>query len=1246
MIKLKKTFILLYPANIVSRSENSEMPSSDLLIILMTVISDKEGESSMNTHNPEKIMLEAAVRAEAWQNKANELLTHDEKSIQKQMRRLLTHPMDKVVMTKMIDQSFRSHDDARVADQINHILKEYGVPDFFSAKDKLLMRVFLGIGRHFPHASVPRVVDKMRDDSSRSVIPGEKEIFYPHLLMRKSEGVRMNINHLGEAVLGEEESLFRLDTYLEDLKSDEIEYISVKISTIYSQIQSLAFDHTVAVLKDRLSQLYRAARDNFFTRNDGTGVPKFVNLDMEEYRDLEITTAAFIQTLDEEEFKNHAAGIVLQAYLPDSHNIQKELTEWARKRVDEGGAPIKIRIVKGANMEMEQVESALNNWPLASYDNKLDVDANYKRMVEYGMQPENIRAAHLGIGSHNLFELAYAYTLALHYQVANCFSFEMLEGMADHVRRAIQETDEEIVLYAPVASKEQFISAIAYLIRRLDENTGMENFLRYSPDLNTDSEEWIFLREQFEAACDHKDMAGTKPHRVQDRGSERFSEETGPFYEGDFHNEADTDWALAANRKWAEGIRDKWKKGPEDKPMEIPLVVAGLEMFHGRDTRECHDPSQIDDKICAARHAMANEEDVSRAVAVAKADTDGWRKKSYAERHQILSRVAMKLRYARGDLIGAAAANTGKVFSEADPEVSEAIDFAEFYPWSARAYADMENVRCTGRGVGLVISPWNFPIAIPCGGIAASLAAGNTVIFKPASAAVIPAWELCKCFWDAGISKNVLQFLPCPGSTVGEKLTNHPDVDFIILTGGTDTGLRMLETRPGIFLAAETGGKNATIVTAMSDRDQAVKNIIHSAFSNCGQKCSATSLVILEREVYEDENFKKQLADAAKSYNVGSAWEFHNKMGTLIHPPEGDLEKAFTQLESGESWVLRPRMVDNNPYMWSPGIKWGVMAGGYTHMTEFFGPLIGVMCAENLGHAIQLVNQTGYGLTSGIESLDMREQVYWKARVRAGNLYVNRGTTGAIVLRQPFGGMGKSALGVGIKAGSPSYVAQFMDFEETDFPGAGAIEKDHPLLRIVQEWKVKLDWGRMSEFEGDLRRTIRAVRSYLYHTEQQFSREQDFFHLRGQDNILRYQPVGTVMVRLHEADTLFDTLSRIAAVRISGCDLMLSVPEGLANAVTAFLFGREGRGFVADSPINYQSDADVVNMMPRIQRIRYAAPERVPQTVYEGAAKTGFYIARTKVMMEGRIELLQYFRQQSICDSYHRYGNLGERTIL
>jgi RHH-type proline utilization regulon transcriptional repressor/proline dehydrogenase/delta 1-pyrroline-5-carboxylate dehydrogenase len=1199
----------------------------------------------MTPIDSEELQRRAIRRAEAWQQRANALMTREERRIQSRLRRLLGRPLDKAILTTLIDQSFRTGNSRRVADQVAYLLRRDGIPRFFAPHEKLLMRLFLWVAPLVPWLAVPQMISRMRRDSRRAIIDGAREPLHAHLERRKGQGVRMNINHLGEAVLGEGEAEHRLETYIHDLEDPAIEVISVKISTIYSQISSLAFEHTVAVLQERLGRLYAAAQANRHQRCDGSSVTKFVNLDMEEYRDLEITTAAFRRTLEEERFRGHAAGIVLQAYLPDAFAIQRQLTAWAMARVAAGGAPIKIRIVKGANMEMEQLEAALYNWPLAPYDTKREVDANFKRMVAFGLQPEHAAAVRLGIASHNLFELAYAHELAEHRGLGEAVTFEMLEGMANHVRRALSETKRDVLMYAPVAGREEFINAVAYLVRRLDENTGEENFLRYAPELAPASPQWERLREGFQRSCRLVDSVQDHPNRSQDRGRETFAPETGSANSGEFRNAADTDWSLPANRRWAEGIRSRWRRAPSDAPEEIPLVIAGREVWQERRLAECHDPNRQPERILLARYRLGSEADVEAAVAAAKADPDGWRRLAPAERHRRLCAVAAELARARGDLIGAAAANTGKLFGEADVEVSEAIDFAEYYPLTACAFSAIPTLEASGRGVGAVISPWNFPIAIPCGGIVAALAAGNTVIFKPASDAVLVGWRLCQAFWQAGIGRNTLQFLPCAGGDAGARLSAHPDIDFVILTGGTATGLAMLQQRPDLLLAAETGGKNATIVTAMADRDQAIKNVVASAYGNSGQKCSATSLLVLEREIYDDPRFKRQLVDAARSWAVGSAWEFHNRMGALIRPPAGDLLRALTTLEPGESWALEPRPVGRNPHMWSPGIKWGVKPGSFTHLTEFFGPLLGVMRADDLAQAVDMVNGTGYGLTSGLESLDRREQKFWMARVRAGNLYINRGTTGAITLRQPFGGMGKSAIGPAIKAGSPNYVTQFMQFREHAAPLAGPLEGEHPLLRVVQEWRLKLHSPRLAPWAADLERTIRAVQSYLYHFEREFGRSLDYFHLRGQDNLLRYRPLGAILVRVHPADALFDVLARIAAARIAGSVPLLSLPPGLENGVTAFLERMEARQLLGRSPLRRQTDGELIATLPLVDRVRYAAPERVPAAVLEAAARSGLYIARAPVLMEGRIELLHYTLNQSVCRNYHRYGNLGQRGL-
>ncbi len=667
----------------------------------------------MQTQVETDIIAQATQLAKSWQTRANELLTGEEKKIQQQMTRLLTNPADKILLTKIIDQSFRPHDPQRVADQIDNLLEEYGVPDFFGDFEKLLIQMFVGLGKHFPSFAVPKMIEQMRGSSSRAIIPGEAKALRAHLHRRRKQNIRMNINHLGEAVLGEDEAAKRMKSYLRDMEDPDIEYISIKISTLYSQISSLAFDQTVAILGERLTRIYRAALANYYTRNDGSKVHKFVNLDMEEYRDLTITFQAFISTLELEEFHDLSAGIVLQAYLPDSYPMQQKLTDWARQRVKNGGAPIKLRIVKGANMEMEKLESVLFNWPLAPYDNKLEVDANYKRMVRYGMQPENIKAVNLGIASHNLFELAYAATLAEKNEVADFFYFEMLEGMADHVRRALQELSGDVLLYAPVATKDEFINAIAYLIRRLDENTAKENFRRYAPGLQVESSQWNFLEKSFVASCHFMDQASTGAKRSQDRNTELFARKISSLYQNSFTNEPDTDWSLAANRQWAEDIRSRWMKSTADAPIRIPVVVAGQEVFDDREVRESIDPNQHPDQVCVARFVQASGEDIDDAVQTARQDPDGWRQKTGRQRHEVLARVAMELRKKRGDFLGAAAADTGKVFTETDVEVSEAVDFAEFYPFSVHQFDAIETVTAKGKGVGLVISPWNFQWPFP-----------------------------------------------------------------------------------------------------------------------------------------------------------------------------------------------------------------------------------------------------------------------------------------------------------------------------------------------------------------------------------------------------------------------------------------------------------------------------------------------------------------------------------------------------
>jgi RHH-type proline utilization regulon transcriptional repressor/proline dehydrogenase/delta 1-pyrroline-5-carboxylate dehydrogenase len=1139
-------------------------------------------------------------------------MTSSEKAIHEQLSRLMHDPVGKAFTTAMTDECFRSSTNKRVADQMIYLLDQLGVPQYLDWFKRAQLFAFKSLSPSLAQFLVPVAMRSLRKQTEQVILPGEPTQLAKHLKTRKAEGVRQNLNHLGEAILSEAEAKKRLHVYLEDLKNPDIDYMSVKISTIFSQINLLAFDQTVDAIAERLKLLYRAAMK--------TDPYKFINLDMEEYRDMDLTVSAFFKVLDEPEFHSYSAGIVLQAYLPDSHSFQKLITEWAKKRVKNGGAPIKIRIVKGANLAMEQFEASLKGWPQAPYTAKVDVDANYKRMLVYGCVAENARAVRLGIASHNLFDIAFGMLLRLENQVEPYTGFEMLEGMADHIRRVVQKLTGDMLLYCPVATKQDFQHAIAYLIRRLDENTGSENFLRHVFGLKPGTDAWDSQTALFMQSCDEINKASIAPRRTQNRQLHPAAHDLN----APFDNEPDTDFSLPQNRKWAEEIARHWKN---EKPKPIPLVIGGKEV-HDNQEGIGHDPNGHVKQLYI--YTKAHKHQIDEALKCAKEQEKSWANTTVEHRSQLLTRVAQKMRERRGEAIGAMMIDGGKTIAEADPEVSEAIDFAEYYRRQMEKMSLMKDIHWKPKGTVLVASPWNFPFAIPAGGIIAALAAGNCVLFKPASDTVLVAWHLVNMFWDAGIPKEVLQFVPCSGDGPGSLLICDERVNCVILTGGTETAKKFLKMRPELDLAAETGGKNSMIITALSDRDLAIKDLLHSAFSNGGQKCSATSLAILEAEVYDDPHFRKALKEAAASMKVGPSWDLATKINPLIHEPRGDLKRALTTLEEGEEWLLEPKQNPDNPCLWSPGIKLGVRPGSFTHMTELFGPVLGIMRADNLDHAIQLANAVPYGLTSGLQSLDAREQAKWIDQIEAGNLYINRGTTGAIVRRQPFGGCKASSIGGGSKAGGPNYLREFMDAKQVSLP-----QEKYPVNELVNNLTTLLD--KMDLTAEELGIWTASCANYAYWWRR-MKQDRDPSKIVGQDNLFRYIPRKRLVFRIGPKSNPLEAL-RVCAAAFT-CEAEMEISWSPEHRVGQELDWLElFNGF----PVVEESEEQLIHRIKngKIDRIRLIEPPT--KALLNAAAETATYVMDHPVLANGRLELLHYVREVSLSIDYHRYGNLGLR---
>lgn len=1173
--------------------------------------------------------------ATEWQEVISDNRESSEKKFHQMMKRMLKEPRNKVFLIELLDQSFRSQNPARVADQLEYLFNQYGHTDIFSQFEEILIWMFRHVGIFLPEISVPLFVKYLRNDISSIVIKGESAALSKHLQHRKSEGTRVNINLIGEAVLGEREAQGRIDKYIKALQNPDIDYISIKISTIFSQITPLAHEWTVDELVNRLEKIYSAAMDHTFVDKDGQTKDKFVNLDMEEYRDLHLTLDAFKKTLDQPKFKSLHAGIVLQAYLPDTFEEVKSLVAWAKARVEAGGSAIKVRLVKGANQEMELTEASLRGWECVTYLNKAQSDANFKLIMDYLFSPEVAPYVHTGIASHNLFDQALAWTLVKERGLQEYHTAEMLEGMSETAYQTLIKEGMNVILYAPIATAKTFTNAIAYLVRRFDENTAEQNFLRHSFGLSINTPQWETLLESYQASIDALDDLPLNPYRLQDRNIEP-EKEIVDFDAYRFKNAHDTDFALRTNREWAEKIRDKWKSINEIGGYHALPVIAGKEI-ECLETIPVIDKSQYHEGIQVGSYSYATPEQLKKAIKIAKEDPDGWRDLDVKQRQRILMDAAHEIEKRRGDLIGVAAAEVGKVFTETDVEVTEAIDFLNFYPYSVRQIEGYNGIHTRGKGVGLVVSPWNFPVAIPVGGVAAALAAGNTVLLKPATDSVLCAYMLCEALWAAGVSKSTLQFVPCSGSEAGEHLVKSKDIDFVIFTGGEKTAYEMLKSKPGLFLSAETGGKDATIVTALADRDQAVKNVVASAFNNSGQKCSATSLLVLEKELYADDDFKETLIDVASSLNVGSVWDFKNRIGTLSNKPSGHLSKSLEYLDSNETWALEPSWEDNNPYMLKPAIRYGTQKGDFCHMHELFGPVLSVMKAEDLDEAIDIVNATGYGLTSGLESLDKREQQQWEHSIKAGNLYINRMTTGAIVLRQPFGGMGKSAIGSGRKAGGLNYVSQFMHIASD-----GQMLWKSTCHDEVDRLHALLDGERCHIDTID--KAMQIASHFACFLIDEFLQDHDYVNIRGERNTIRYIPVKSVLFRFDPEDTLVSMLVSIVAAKMVGAKVRVSLAKN-HDAESLRWLEQKSQVLMSDNDeLVLENEDELVASISNFERIRFLNAD-VSERLYVKAADEAIHIAAEPFVSHGRIELMHYFLEQSISDSYHRYGNLGLKGL-
>ncbi|MGV8894933.1 MAG: proline dehydrogenase family protein [Rhodoglobus sp.] len=1090
-----------------------------------------------------------------------------------------------------VDKVVRPHD-LRVAGR-NLEKLSHTIPSFLPWYLRAAIVAGGGFAPLIPWPIVPISRWVLRRMVSHLVVDATPDKLTKTLESLRGQGVRLNLNLLGEAVLGDDEANRRLAGTRELLERDDVDYVSIKVSSVASQLSMWAFDEMVAEVVERLTPLYELAA--------ASPTAKFINLDMEEFKDLDLTIAVFETLLDQPQLQNLEAGIVLQAYLPDALAALQGLTEWATSRRERGGAGIKVRVVKGANLAMEHVDAAVHGWPVATWSSKQESDTNYKRVLDWAFTPERTDAVRIGVAGHNLFDVAYAWLLAKQRNVASRVEFEMLLGMATGQADAVKRDVGGLLLYTPVVHPHEFDSAISYLVRRLEENASSENFMSGVFELADNPE--VFAREEqrFLASLADMDDAVPASNRIQDRAH------TLEVPAGDgFFNEPDTDPSIAANRAWAREVLER--------SAHSTLGVASID---------------------AAR--VTDEQVLNRRIAdTVKAGTR-WGALPAAARAQILRDAGDVLAAYRGRLIEVMASEAGKTVAEGDVEVSEAIDFARYYAERALELDEITDATYTPPRLTVVTPPWNFPVAIPAGSVLAALAAGSGVIIKPAGLARRCGAVMVEALWEAGVPRDVLTLLEVGERELGQQLVSHPAVDRVILTGGYETAELFRSWRADLPLVAETSGKNAIIVTPSADLDLAVADVVRSAFGHAGQKCSAASLVILVGSVGSSERFRRQLVDAVTTLRVGYPQDPTTQMGPIVEPAHGKLLHALTTLSEGEHWLVQPKKLDETGSLWSPGVRAGVVAASEFHLTEYFGPVLGVMTAATLDEAISLQNAVDYGLTAGIHSLNVAEVEKWLDTVEAGNLYVNRGTTGAIVRRQPFGGWKRSTVGTSAKAGGPNYLLTLGTW--------GAVEAEprndimlpgisEQVASVIKKAQSGLDFP---EFD----RVRRAAQSDENAWTAEYGVARDVSALGVERNVFRYRPVP-VTIRLSEGEPLGHLVRLLAAASRAGSAVDISsaipLPTALVQTFGDTLGGNLGPVLVSEHTV--ESDESWLNRVRTLDASRVRLIGGDPLALAEALnGSVDIAVWSGPVTTSGRIEMLPFLHEQAISITAHRFGN-------
>ncbi len=820
--------------------------------------------------------------------------------------------------------------------------------------------------------------------------------------------------------------------------------LSLKISAFYSQVHPADPGTAIEKLSARLRPVLRRAKE----------LGAFINFDMESYAAKNLALRLFKTIFSEPEFAAEPpCGLALQAYLKDSEADLRDITAWARAQKRR----VTVRLVKGAYWDYETVIAGQRGWPVPVFSQKGETDVNFEKLSRYLLENEDAITA--AFGSHNVRSVAHALAQGERLGLdRRAFEFQVLYGMADALRAALLQLGCRVREYCPVG---ELLPGMAYLVRRLLENTSNEGFLanqfakgaprdallRNPRDLvpPNPAPERRFPTRRDQAEMEHAGSETGAPIVEQTHYSAGEDESllTSPPTIGTkiplapgFQNEPPTDFTIAAER---DKLRLALTSLRKKLGCKHPLIINHRPVETQEWTPSINPANQKEIIGYSARAAAA---EADSALAGARAAQPKWARTPVEERAKLFNHLAALLRRDKAVLSALEILEAGKNWTEADANVAEAIDFCDFYAAAMRELGPPKRIQFVPgesnfqhwwpRGVGVVISPWNFPLAILTGMMSAAVVAGNAVILKPSEQTPVIAARLMDLVIEAGFPPGVINLLTGRGSEIGSHLVGHPQIDFVAFTGSMEVGLRIWETAgqtaPGQQnlkkVICEMGGKNALIIDSDADLDEAVAGAVQSAFGYNGQKCSALSRLIVLADNYD--KFIERLIAATASLRVGPG----EQPGTMIGPviDRASQKRILAMIEAGKSearlaWQGRVPDDPNACYV-PPTLFTEVGPASRLFCEEIFGPVLSIAKAKDFEQALALANDSRFALTGGLYSRSPVNIERAKSGFVCGNLYINRGITGALVGRQPFGGFKMS--GGGTKAGGVEYLQNFL----------------------------------------------------------------------------------------------------------------------------------------------------------------------------------------------------------------------------